>query len=368
MSEHFIFVVILILSLIPTFLLIKAIFKKSVIAVLLNWIVIIIYADVVIFYLIGVYGVKYSVIGLPLSFAIATPVLLVINKKIKAPLVTLINNVNNIAKGNLKIKIEKIDSKTEVGVLNDAVIELSNSINNIVKDIYEGAGALMESSEKMNINAHQMSEGALEQASSVEEVSSTMEEIAANVKQNTDNALETEKISTEVVREIDNVKDKAMSAINANKTIGEKVKIITDIAFQTNILALNAAVESARAGEHGKGFSVVASEVRKLAERSKIASEEIVNIVNKSISENEEAGRQLMDTLPKIAKTAELVKEITAASMEQSNGINEINISIQQINTVTQKNSAAAEEVTSNSELISAQSSRLKNIVGFFKF
>ena len=361
-----IFLMVALLSLIPTFFLIRIIFKKSVITIILNWMVIIIYTDVITFYFVGVYGTKYLLISIPLVFGIAVPVLMVINKKIKDPLVSLINNVNNLAKGDLGIDIIKINSKTEIGSLNNAVIRLSQTLSNVVREIVKGADELEKSSQNMNINAQQMGEGVTEQASSVEEVSSTMEEIAANVQQNTENALETEKISNTVVKDIDQVKSKAMNAIEANITIGDKIKIITDIAFQTNILALNAAVEAARAGEHGRGFSVVAAEVRKLAERSKTASEEIVSIVDKSIEVNEESGKLLIDTLPKITKTAELVKEISAASMEQSNGVNEVNLSIQQINSVTQQNSAVSEEVTSNSELIKEQAKRLKEVVSFF--
>ena len=367
MNEHLIFLIVALFSLIPTFLLIRVIFKRSVIAELLNWVVIIIYTDVITFYFVGAFGGLSVVYGLFIAFGVAVPVLIKIKRKIKDPLVALIDNVNNLAKGNLDIEVQQLKTKSEIGVLNKAVTELSNTLTNVVKEIVKGADELGQSSRNMNINAQQMGEGVTEQASSVEEVSSTMEEIAANVQQNTHNALETEKISNDVVKDIDKVKDKAMNAIEANNNIGDKVKIITDIAFQTNILALNAAVEAARAGEHGRGFSVVAAEVRKLAERSKAASEEIVSIVDESIEANEESGKLLVDTLPKIIKTAELVKEISAASMEQSNGVNEVNQSIQQINSVTQQNSAVSEEVTSNSELIKEQARRLKNVVSFFK-
>jgi methyl-accepting chemotaxis protein len=155
--------------------------------------------------------------------------------------------------------------------------------------------------------------------------------------------------------------------VDAMKKIASRISIIEEIARQTNLLALNAAIEAARAGERGKGFAVVASEVRKLAERSQVAAGEINQLTASSVEVAERAGTMLAKLLPDIQKTAELVKEINAASMEQNSGAEQINTAIQQLNNVIQQNAGGAEEIASTSEELSSQAEQLQNAITFFK-
>jgi methyl-accepting chemotaxis protein len=151
------------------------------------------------------------------------------------------------------------------------------------------------------------------------------------------------------------------------KQIAQKIGIIDDIAYQTNLLALNAAIEAARAGEHGKGFAVVAAEVRKLAERSQIAAQEIGTVATSSVELAEKAGRLLDNIVPNIKKTSDLVQEISAASAEQTSGVGQINAAVNQMNQTTQKNAASSKELAATAEEMSAQAEQLQQTMAFFK-
>ncbi len=290
-----------------------------------------------------------------------------INKILRKPLENSINQVRELSEGNLELELVESKSTNELGVLNNSLIKLTNNLKEIITKVISNAHSLSGASQQMSSASEQLSEGANEQASSIEEVSSTMEQISATIEQNTSNSQQTERVSIEANNSIKKVVEKSEKAVEANKAISEKITIINDIAFQTNLLALNAAVEAARAGEHGKGFAVVASEVRKLAENSKKAAEEIVDLAHSGLNLSQEARDLMKDAIPKIDNTAKLVQEITASSMEQNNGAAQVNLAIQQLNGVTQQNAASSEELASSASSLAEQAEQLKSIISFFK-
>jgi len=271
-----------------------------------------------------------------------------------------------VADGDLTATID-IDQQDEVGVLAKALNTMIVKLREIVESVEMSADNIASASLEMSSSSQEMSQGASEQASSAEEVSSSMEEMASNIQQNTDNAQQTEKISIKAAEGMKVVMNSAQENRKSINNIAEKISIINDIAFQTNILALNAAVEAARAGEHGKGFAVVANEVRKLAERSKVAADEIDVLSKSSVKVNEEVATLMEEIAPEIEKTARLVQEISAASLEQNSGADQVNSAIQQLNQVTQQNAAASEELATSSEELASQAEQLKQNITYFK-
>ena len=270
-----------------------------------------------------------------------------------------------VAAGDLTQKID-LDQKDEIGQLAQALNEMVAKLSSIVGEVTSAADNVASGSQELSSTAQQMSQGATEQAASAEEISSSMEEMASSIRQNTDNAMQTEKISIKSSVDAKEGGKAVIETVAAMKEIATKISIIEEIARQTNLLALNAAIEAARAGEHGKGFAVVASEVRKLAERSQSAAGEISGLSTRSVAIAEQAGEMLTRMVPDIQKTAELVQEITASSKEQDTGAEQINKAIQQLDQVIQQNASASEEMASTSEELSSQAAQLQDSISFF--
>jgi len=271
--------------------------------------------------------------------------------------------MEEIANGNLDVSFNKDVKYT--GLMESAK-NMVEKLRAIISGIILGSENIYNASGKLNATSQQLSQGAYEQASSVEEISSTMEQMAANISNNSESALQTEIMSKDATNSILDVANRSKKAIEANQTILKKITVINDIAFQTNILALNAAVEAARAGVHGRGFAVVAIEVRKLAERSKQASDEIVQLTHESYNLTSETGEVMMKTIPKVENTGKLIHEIAISSLEHENGAMLVSNAIQQLNNVAQQNSFSAEQLSSNAEELIAQAEQLKNLTSFF--
>lgn len=278
-----------------------------------------------------------------------------------------INEVSRIAtrigEGDLN---QQLDPHAPDHDLYGVLRNMNEKLQEIVREIKEASDNVTSGSIELSSTGQQIAEGATEQAASLEEISSSMEEMTANIAQTADNARQTEQIARQSASDAETTGKAVHESVAAMKDIAEKIGIIEEIARQTNLLALNAAIEAARAGEHGKGFTVVAAEVRKLAERSQRAAGEIVERSQASLTVSERAGEMLAALVPSIQRTSDLVQEISAAAVEQDKGAAEINKALQQLDQVVQQSAATAEEMAATSEELSAQAEQMNSSVGFF--
>ncbi|ABK45797.1 methyl-accepting chemotaxis sensory transducer [Magnetococcus marinus MC-1] len=276
----------------------------------------------------------------------------------------LTNLVTRVSEGNLNVKIETKPGDTSS--LMAAMANMVERLRGVVGEVKLAADSVGSGSAQMSSSSDSLSQGASEAAASVEETSAAMEQMSGNIAQNSDNARQTQTIAQQASQDAREGGKAVASAVTAMKEIADKISIIEEIARQTNLLALNAAIEAARAGEHGKGFAVVAAEVRKLAERSQSAASEISQLSTSSVEVSERAGSIINKLVPDIQRTAELVAQITTASIEQNQGVDQINRAIQQLDQVTQQNAGTAEEMAATAVELQGQARQLQDTVSFF--
>jgi methyl-accepting chemotaxis protein len=345
----------------------RLIFKKTILFRVGVLMIALVLSTATSFAIVGTLGLIHYVWAMPINIILGVLIFRSINKSISIPLNDSIEKVKELSEGNLGFIIEKSNSKDELGILNNSIFELTNNLKKIIGEIKINSKNLTSSSLQLGNMSEMLSSGAVEQASSIEELSATMQEISATLNLNMDKARETADISSKTEEIVSDVAIGTAQIIETYKNIIEKINIVNDIAFQTNILALNAAVEAARAGEYGRGFAVVASEVRKLADRSKSVANEILDISEKSAVITGRVENEIVEMLPKIAESSSHVQNIIQSSIEQASGVEQVSDSIQQLNHVTQQNASASEEMAASAEELATQAESLSNLMSFFK-
>ncbi len=289
-----------------------------------------------------------------------------LSRGIAAPLRVAVAVTRRVADGDLAVRVAA-RGRDETGQLLGALAEMVARLGRVLGQVRGGADGIAAASSQLSGTSATLSQATAQQATSVEQTLATVAQAARSIDSTAQRAGETEAIADEAAREARGVGDAVRETVDAMRTIAERIAVIDEIAYQTNMLALNAAIEAARAGEHGKGFAVVAAEVRKLAERSQVAAKEIGDLANGSVKQAVGAGKLLHDMVPAIAKTADLIGNINAASEEQASGIEQISQAVAHVNTSTQHNATASEQLAATADEMNQQAATLQRTVEQFQ-
>ncbi|NTS78497.1 methyl-accepting chemotaxis protein [Catenovulum sp. SM1970] len=300
------------------------------------------------------------------AFILAGFLAYLLSRSITIPIHKAVIVANKLAEGDLTTKIERT-SKDETGQLLDAINNLVDNLSNIIQEVRENSDDLTHAAHSLNQTSQSISRSANEQATNVSTNTQSVTSMTNSLNDTTNNSIKTGEIANDAAVEALEGGKAVKQTLQAMNVIADKIKVIDDIAYQTNLLALNATIEASRAGEYGKGFTVVAAEVRKLAERSQLAAQEIGSTASTSLKLAQRAGELLERIVPSINETAQLVQSISIASQSQSRDVNQINLSMDRLNAFTKDNNSSSQSLLVTSQGLKSQAERLQAAVSFFK-
>ncbi len=291
---------------------------------------------------------------------------LILSKDVLKPVYESISFTKQISQGRLDGDIQ-VNDHSDLGMLASALLIMKDRLSNIIHVIQKGNWSVKKTVEKLDDLAGTMNDFSMDQSSSVQEIYANMGEIENAVVQNAKNAKESEKFSKDIHVNMHKVAALSETNLNTSKEIMDKIQRVNAFAKQTNILALNAAVEAARVGKYGKGFGVVAGEIRNLADLSSGLANDIISVVNKSFSISEDMTKSIDEIIPYVDVNTELIKEISQNSTEQSYGISEIKSSLGVLSSGIQDKTDITGKLFSSSKQLSEETLQLSNVMLFFK-
>jgi methyl-accepting chemotaxis protein len=286
-------------------------------------------------------------------------------RRVRRGLKAAVAAAERIASGDLSEQV-LVTSQDELGDLQRAMRDMGSRLATVIAEVRGGADALGAAAGQVSATAQSVSQGTGEQAASVEQMTTSLGQVSDSIGLSARNSRETEDTSAKGAAHAEESGRAVQETVEAMRAIAERISIVEEIAYQTNLLALNAAIEAARAGDHGRGFAVVAAEVRKLAERAQRAAKEIGELATRSVGIADRSGSLLVELVASIRKTAGLVHEVSQTAQEQAANVSQVTKGMSEVETVTQRNASAAEELSSTAEEVASQAVALQELVAFF--